>query len=382
MIPKDDKTLKLLLIGLASAAIVLRKMPLAALSLAMLGILLLSERASHPITVRKVKYNKDTGRFEVFVENKGSKPLTVNYAIRSVQPEYAESVGLTDEDGIEFLRGSSGGYRENFSLISAEFPGKTLGACQAELIEAARMAPEDGWDPALQKTVRITAAYTGEDMDAVRKLELTVPVEVSENHPYLRKVGAEREFVLSDGYGVAGRAASLEALADHVRGKSSHVLAHVRNEDIQRWVMNVVGDSELSDRISKITSLPDEQILDTLEETLRERILELRYGHLVEKHPLLADVEPWHAFHMKSDHENIIGVCRSLSSLLELIRASPEECVGFHLRGDNDFSKWVANTVGDLKLSDRIDVIDASDMRYAKLKLISLLEERIRELEG
>jgi hypothetical protein len=97
-------------------------------------------------------------------------------------------------------------------------------------------------------------------------------------------------------------------------------------------------------------------------------------------HPLLSEVEPWHAFKVKRSHEHEVGEARSLTSLLELVKSSPPEAVAFHLARGNDFARWISDILGDLELSRKIEKINNQDPEKARLLLSDALSQRIREL--
>ena len=81
-----DKRLWLPVAAVAGAGLVLRNSVILLMAAVASGLLLYSQsQESKGMNVRKIKYNKDTGKFEVFIENKGEKPIWLNYVIRSIE---------------------------------------------------------------------------------------------------------------------------------------------------------------------------------------------------------------------------------------------------------------------------------------------------------
>jgi len=64
------------------------------------------------------------------------------------------------------------------------------------------------------------------------------------------------------------------------------------------------------------------------------------------------------------------------------LKTTPIEAFGFHLARTNDFAKWANVVLGDLELSGRLSHVDPSNLDYAKLSVLEILSQRIRELGG
>jgi hypothetical protein len=159
-------------------------------------------------------------------------------------------------------------------------------------------------------------------------------------------------------------------------------MTHFERGDIEKWVHDVVCDTRLSEELSRMRTTSEPHTLDEVADAVDRRIVELSYGGFQGKHPLLYDVEPWHAFQLKSDHENHIEACASLPTLHKAVESAPIKAIAFHLARGNDFAAWAKNTLGDAELAGRLSAIQAKDAEDAKLKVSAILHERITELGG
>jgi len=368
-----------ILMTLTLAGLLLANMPLAYFSLALLAVVWLFERfEDNKLAVKKVRFNKDRNEFEVLLENTSPHHLWVKYAIRSIQPATAPAEAVK-EGGMTFLKGSSSEPANNYLLLTENRRENFLEPGKTAAISSENMALEDTWNPGLHGTVTLTASYRGGKVKKPRKIKLKAPLEISRTHPYLRDVGHSRAFVFTKDGRVVGKARSLEQLTDHLTENPESFLMHWSRGDIQRWVKHVIGDETLHLDMT-VLSDTSEQAPNILAELINRRLDELNQSRFSGTHPMLEDVEPWHAFHFKAGETKVIGVCTSMHSLLDILHPSPLEAVKFHLSRGNDFADWIENVIGDDNLSRRIREIDPSNPHYAKIRISRLISERIGEL--
>ncbi len=88
----------------------------------------------------------------------------------------------------------------------------------------------------------------------------------------------------------------------------------------------------------------------------------------------LADCRPEQAFWMCTG-----TVCRNIYELADAIKNQNEWAFRDHVNKDhqkNDYSKWVADVLGDLELAARLKYI------FDKDQFADIIKERIKELEG
>ena len=373
--------LKLLLVGSGLLGIAIRNSTLTIASAGALVAVTAYDLLKTPLTVSKVRYNRDTGKFIVFVENTGENPVILSYSIHSTSPVKDSKNQTQSIEGMDFSRASCADpvrqfiLSDNPEIITVE-PGVKL------FIESDDLSSQGTWDPLIAKNVKVTLAYGDTKTKYSKTTLLKTPIEVTITHPYLRQVGKDRHFVLNKDYNIAGRIGSLKELQDHAIKNPQHILHHLLNGDIQRWVKDTLYDEELHNKLAYIDLSGGDKTLQELQQILDDRITELNYTDFVGRHPLLNDVEPWHAFQLKADHDKIIGTARSMSALIELVNTSPTASIIFHTRCGNDFANWVAEVLGDNKLSKRLAEVETKDPEYAKLKITLLLSDRLTELEN
>ncbi|MFH1126470.1 MAG: hypothetical protein V1703_05050 [Candidatus Altiarchaeota archaeon] len=373
----------LILAGGVAAGIMLKNVPVTSISLVTwTGLWVTGWFDENPVVVKKVKYSKDSKKFQVIIENTSSRPVWLKYAIRSITPTPVEATANSDSN-MEFISGTSVNHTGNYLLLSENNLENVVDSGEFTIFESKNITPEDMWNPAIHGNIYLTLSYGKDKSNQLERMRVRIPVEVSMTHPYLRNVGVEREFLLTHGDGdVVGTAKSLRDMAAQVGENPSSVTLHLERGDIQKWIRDVVGDGELYTRILSIKDLMGDELLNRFYGILSERIIELNHSKFSGKHPLLGDVEPNHAFQLKLDDNTAIDVCRSMPSLLEKISTSPADVVKFHLERGNDFARWAANVLGDIELSEKLEKVERQNQWYAKLKILRILSQRVQELGG
>jgi len=230
--------------------------------------------------------------------------------------------------------------------------------------------------------VQFTALYGDQKSKKPMRINTKIPIEVCGTHPYLRTIGVEREFILTKADEAAvARANSLKDLALKMAENPDSFMLHWKRGDIQKWIKEVVGDIKFADNLSKV-KVDEKKLLDNFEKIMKKRVVELNYNEFSGKHPLLSDVEEEHAFYVKLDENRVVGTATSLQSLRDILKTTPVESFSFHLARGNDFANWTGNVLGDVELSRKLSQVDPSNPDYAKLNVLELISQRIRELGG
>jgi hypothetical protein len=71
----------------------------------------------------------------------------------------------------------------------------------------------------------------------------------------------------------------------------------------------------------------------------------------------------------------------SLIDLFDKINRMPVQSLEFHFRR-SDLVKWIANTIGDKELGNRIEQINPAAGEHLKAKMKELIRTRLEELTG
>jgi len=72
---------------------------------------------------------------------------------------------------------------------------------------------------------------------------------------------------------------------------------------------------------------------------------------------------------------------RSLNEFLDKIKSVNLESLVFHLQR-NDFKNWIANTLEDPKLAQKIQMLPTEHKGQLRTKICTTVEARLKELEG
>lgn len=195
------------------------------------------------------------------------------------------------------------------------------------------------------------------------------------------------------------KAKSLRQLADMLREvpdsviyyhthhfiEEHHYLIPEPPNDFAVWVRNALGDEVLSERLASIDTFD----FPTLE-SLREGILSVIEESLVSKR------DPRHApegreFHFAKSVSVILSlpyVAYDLREFVEVLREVSRGCLYFHIfesrlrlgKGENDFSIWMRDKLGEAELAEKISHLDPYNYTLEGLRslLIQIIEERIK----
>jgi hypothetical protein len=72
---------------------------------------------------------------------------------------------------------------------------------------------------------------------------------------------------------------------------------------------------------------------------------------------------------------------RSLNEFLDRIKSVKLESLVFHLQR-NDFKNWIANTLEDPELAQKIQMLPTEHKRQLRTKIRTTVKARLKELEG
>jgi hypothetical protein len=383
MEPPNAKYRNILMVILMFAALILKSVIMLLACLLLWTLLKLYPSSKfNPMKVKKVKYNSETENFQLLMENTSAIPLSVSYAIRSVTPAVTEAKS-TSEGGMEFMQGSSYTTNANYLLLSEDAPKNPVENGRLTLLESKKAFMEGMWIPQLQNTVQVTLSYMDEKTKQARTVTVKTPLEISGTHPYLRRVGVEREFILMNEDGsVAGTARSLRELAQQANDNPQAFIHHFTGGHIKKWIKDVVGDEQLCDSLKDLENEPKETLPEKFIELSSRRIVELNHTPFSGQNPLLSDVEESHAFQLKNDESYVAAVCTSLPMLLDAVKSAQTSSVAFHLARGNDYANWIGSVIGDRELSEKLGEINPANTEDAKAQIMELLSQRIRGLGG
>ena len=74
-------------------------------------------------------------------------------------------------------------------------------------------------------------------------------------------------------------------------------------------------------------------------------------------------------------------VARNLSDFLDKVKSTKSESLAFHLQR-GDFENWIANTLGDSNLANKLASISSSSRSDIRTSIYKIVENHIKELTG
>lgn len=157
--------------------------------------------------------------------------------------------------------------------------------------------------------------------------------------------------------------------------------------DFAHWVSNVLGEKELGERLASIDTMQFNTIAD-----LREKIAKTIEEYLSEGPDVgTRRAGQNEAFHFIKSVSFIIPtdyVVYDLKEFSQILKQITIDSIYFHIfearlrlgKGENDFSNWIRNSLGDDKLADDISRLDAYvyTLEELRTKMIKLMEKRIK----
>jgi len=86
-------------------------------------------------------------------------------------------------------------------------------------------------------------------------------------------------------------------------------------------------------------------------------------------------------FCIKMESGEVVAEAFLLDDLLEAVRKSPDEAIGFHLKEGNDFANWVRNVIGDAQLAQDLEAVAYSTPQEARDRIAGLLDAKVESLK-
>lgn|GEM_PF-1183176 len=332
-----------------------------------------------PIKVPSTIRTED-GKIKVYLENRGKTPLYTKPFIRaSHTPSIEEKQRLGE---MPMLSASGSNPQKTFELVGeSEGSMLNLGETREYLIECSQNLEE------LDKQgFSVSVEYGSSETELNHHMTRDVSLKDYSKHPYLRNVGEKRAFILKKEHGeIIGEAFMLEGLLEAVESAPDESIAfHLASgNDFSGWVLQVVGDKKLAQRLDEVDARDISGARKHLSSSLRERIMDLEVGGFTGSHPNLSNVGEAYKFQLKQDHDEIIGEASYLAELRDIVGDSPTDAIIYHLRDDgNDFADWVQDVLGDRELADTLRKIELISPAQTKESILKTLDYRIKDLEG
>ncbi|HOK22492.1 MAG TPA: DUF5752 family protein [Candidatus Hydrothermia bacterium] len=156
--------------------------------------------------------------------------------------------------------------------------------------------------------------------------------------------------------------------------------------DFAFWTQNTLHESILAERLEAINIIE----FKTLAE-LKERLIKTIEDYLKEG-PEIRNAPPGMEFHFMKSKSFVIKTGFNASNLLEFyetLKIVDIQTLYFHMfearmrmgKGDNDFSIWLRNTLGEKEIADAISKLDPYTVTLEGLRknILNIIEERIHE---
>lgn len=155
--------------------------------------------------------------------------------------------------------------------------------------------------------------------------------------------------------------------------------------DFAYWVTEILGEAELGEELSSIDTIQYSSIAElrkkmatTIEVYLRNnRFAKLKFARMGEEFHFLKSV----SFILSTSY-----IAYDLSGFVDIVRKITIDSIYFHIfearlrleKGENDFSNWIKNSIGDKKLADEVSRLDPYTYTLENLRerIISIIVSR------
>jgi small-conductance mechanosensitive channel len=164
-----------------------------------------------------------------------------------------------------------------------------------------------------------------------------------------------------------------------------HYLSPEPANDFGVWVTDALGDDALGERLASVNTFEFTSI-----QTLRERLVGIIEEHLSKEH-VYRDAAPGREFYFMKSVSVIFPTeyaAYDLREFIEILRTISLSSLYFHVfesrlrlgMGQNDFSAWVKDKLGEDQLGNEIAALDpyTYTLEGLRLALIQLIEKRIK----
>lgn len=156
--------------------------------------------------------------------------------------------------------------------------------------------------------------------------------------------------------------------------------------DFAQWVTTTLGEGRLGEELSSIDTIQFSTIRG-----LRERIVGTIEAYLdakpIAKLKVAGEGEEFHFIKAVSFVLATNYTAHTLEEFAEILKKISIDSIYFHIfearlrleKGDNDFSNWIANCIGDKQLADRISRLDPYTFTLEDLRktIIRIIKQRI-----
>lgn len=156
--------------------------------------------------------------------------------------------------------------------------------------------------------------------------------------------------------------------------------------DFAYWISDILGEDALGERLASIDTMQfsnirglREKIVETIEDYLKNNpLVKLRFSSEGEEFHFIKSV----SFVLPTTY-----VAYDLKEFAEALKRITIDSIYFHIfearlrleRGHNDFSDWIATSIGDAQLANKISALDPYTHTIEDLRriLIEIIERRI-----
>jgi small-conductance mechanosensitive channel len=164
-----------------------------------------------------------------------------------------------------------------------------------------------------------------------------------------------------------------------------HYLSPEPANDFGIWVTDALGDDALGERLASVNTFEFASIL-----TLRERLVGIIEEHINREH-VFREVTAGREFYFMKSVSAVFPTqytAFNLREFIEILRTISLSSLYFHVfesrlrvgKGQNDFSAWVKDRLGEEQLGNEIATLDpyTYTLEGLRLTLIQLIEKRIK----
>lgn len=156
--------------------------------------------------------------------------------------------------------------------------------------------------------------------------------------------------------------------------------------DFAYWVVEILGEDELGERLASIDTIQFPNIR-SLREKIAETIEEYLDNNPSAKLKFAKEGEEFHFIKSVSFVLPTPYVAHDLRDFAEILKKVTIDSIYFHIfearlrleRGSNDFSNWIEGSIGDKELADEIARLDPYTRTLEDLRktLVRIIESRI-----
>jgi hypothetical protein len=317
-----------------------------------------------PVEVVGLAYDKTTHKLELTVRNKGDEAYYIKSALRLIQPMEDVVKEATADGRVPMASATASvGNRRMFQLLCEDDTPISIEPNETRMIAYDILLPPEHIKLDASKNVEVHISYS-EEAEASK---VDVPSQSD---------GADGFCIRLQSGEVIAEAFLLEDLLEAIMKSPDEAIDfHMKdNNDFSTWVRNVVGDSELANRLDSVKYTTSGETRQNIVKLIDDKVESL-------KHPYLRKVNSDKKFYLKAGHDKVVSEVLLMEDLAETLANSPADVISFHTREGNDFAVWIKDAVGDTELADRLSKMDVGNPDEAKGKMVSAIRERVDTLK-